>query len=131
MTEGGQTYTTFIPTDDQTIKFVWRNDSIFMVNTTEDSKLLGMCDEEGQWYGYGDYVSLYEKFDKKPVTPKDASKAETMSLLYTESGQQYGRVKKVVREGNDFYVAGLNDAMPDTWAKGTLEGDKVTFEGHQ
>ena len=40
-------------------------------------------------------------------------------------------MKKVVREGNDFYVAGLNDAMPDTWAKGTLEGDKVTFEGHQ
>lgn len=131
MTEGGQTYTTFIPTDDQTIKFVWRNDSIFMVNTTDDSKLLGMCDEEGQWYGYGDYVSLYEKFDKQPVAPKDASKAETMSLLYTESGQLYGRVKKVVREGNDFYVAGLNDAMPDTWAKGTLEGDKVTFEGHQ
>lgn len=129
--DDGQSYTTFIPADDQTIKFVWRKDSIFMVNTTADSKLLGMCNEKGQWYGYGDYVSLYEKFDKQPVAPKDASKAETMSLVYSESGQEYGRVKKVVREGNDFYVAGLNEAMPETWAKGTLAGDKITFEGHQ
>ena len=131
VTEDGDTYTTFTPDSDQTVKYVWRNDSIVLVNTTADSKIIGMCDETGAWYGYGDYVSRYDQFVKDPVAPDDTIGVSKMALTYAESGQEYGRVKKVVRKGNDVYVAGLNENMPSAWAKGTISGDKITFEGHQ
>ena len=115
----------------QTVKYVWRNDSIVLVNTTQDSKLLGMCTEAGEWYGYGDYIQQYTVFDQQPVAPKDETKATQMSITYYDSGQMYGRVKKAVREGNDIYIAGLNENIPSGWAKGTISGNKATFSGHQ
>lgn len=130
--QDGETYTTFKPdSTSQTVKYVWRNDSIVLVNTTQDSKLLGMCTEAGEWYGYGDYIQQYTVFDQQPVAPKDESKATQMSITYYDSGQMYGRVKKAVREGNDIYIAGLNENIPSGWAKGTISGNKATFSGHQ
>lgn len=130
--QDGETYTTFKPdSTSQTVKYVWRNDSIVLVNTTQDSKLLGMCTEEGEWYGYGDYIQQYTVFDQQPVAPKDETKATQMSITYYDSGQMYGRVKKAVREGNDIYIAGLNKNIPSGWAKGTISGNKATFSGHQ
>lgn len=127
----GSTYITFVADDDQTAKFVWRNDTLSFLNTTADSKLLGMCDEEGNWYGYGDYVQSYAPFAETPVAPKDASNAATYGLRYVDSGQEYGRLAKVVREGDDIFVSGLSDNLPDAWAKGTLDGTKLTFKGNQ
>lgn len=130
--QDGETYTTFKPdSTSQTVKYVWRNDSIVLVNTTQDSKLLGMCTEAGEWYGYGDYIQQYTVFGQQPVAPKDETKATQMSITYYDSGQRYGRVKKVVREGNDIYIAGLNKNIPSGWAKGTISGNKATFSGHQ
>lgn len=130
--QDGETYTTFKPdSTSQTVKYVWRNDSIVLVNSTQDSKLLGMCTETGDWYGYGDYIQQYTVFDQQPVAPKDESKATQMSITYYDSGQMYGRVKKAVREGNDIYIAGLNENIPSGWAKGTISGNKATFSGHQ
>lgn len=130
--QDGETYTTFKPdSTSQTVKYVWRNDSIVLVNTTQDSKLLGMCTETGDWYGYGDYIQQYTVFDQQPVAPKDETKATQMSITYYDSGQRYGRVKKAVREGNDIYIAGLNKNIPSGWAKGTISGNKATFSGHQ
>lgn len=130
--QDGETYTTFKPDSmSQTVKYVWRNDSIVLVNTTQDSKLLGMCTETGDWYGYGDYIQQYTVFDQQPVAPKDETKATQMSITYYDSGQRYGRVKKAVREGNDIYIAGLNENIPSGWAKGTISGNKATFSGHQ
>ena len=130
--QDGETYTTFMPdSTSQTVKYVWRNDSIVLVNTTQDSKLLGMCTETGDWYGYGDYIQQYTVFDQQPVAPKDETKATQMSITYYDSGQMYGRVKKAVREGNDIYIAGLNENIPSGWAKGTISGNKATFSGHQ
>lgn len=130
--QDGETYTTFKPdSTSQTVKYVWRNDSIVLVNTTQDSKLLGMCTEAGEWYGYGDYIQQYTVFDQQPVAPKDETKATQMSITYYDSGQMYGRVKKAVREGNDIYIAGLNENIPSGWAKGTISGNKATFSSHQ
>lgn len=130
--QDGETYTTFKPdSTSQTVKYVWRNDSIVLVNTTQDSKLLGMCTEAGEWYGYGDYIQQYTVFDQQPIAPKDETKATQMSITYYDSGQMYGRVKKAVREGNDIYIAGLNENLPSGWAKGTISGNKATFSGHQ
>lgn len=130
--QDGETYTTFKPdSTSQTVKYVWRNDSIVLVNTTQDSKLLGMCTEAGEWYGYGDYIQQYTVFDQQPVAPKDETKATQMSITYYDSGQRYGRVKKAVREGNDIYIAGLNKNISSGWAKGTISGNKATFSGHQ
>ncbi len=125
------TYKTFVPDDNQLAKFVYRNDTLFFVNTTKDSKLLGMCDETGQWYGYGDYVLQFDPFHQSPVAPKSTEGATKMSVVYSESGQFYGKVLTAVEEGNDIYLAGLCPNLPNAWVKGTKSGNKLTFESGQ
>ncbi len=125
------TYTTFVPDDNQLAKFVFRNDTLYFVNTTRDSKMLGMCDESGQWYGYGDYVLQFDPFHQTPVAPKSTEGAKKVSIKYTESGQEYGKVLTAVEDGNDVYLAGLCPNKADAWIKGTKNGDKLTFESGQ
>ena len=50
---------TFVPDDDQTVKFTWRNDTLAFVNTTADSRILGMATTAGEWGGFGDDYSAF------------------------------------------------------------------------
>lgn len=127
----GQLDTTFLPDDDQTAKFVWRNDTIYFVNTMADSKVLGMCNAKGDWYGYGDYVHQAVKLNETPITPADASKATTYAMAYTQSGQNYGIITKMLTEGNDVFVQGLCSNLPKAWVKGTRKGSQVQFNSRQ
>lgn len=131
VTYEGEQYTTFVPDDDQTIKFVWRNDSLAFVNSQKDSKLLGLCYSDSTWTGFADYLSYFIPFSEQPTKPADATKAQDYALLYLDSGIEAGRVVKVVNEGSDIYVGGLCDNLPDAWVKGTIKGDSLHFDAHQ
>lgn len=127
----GENGYTFVPDDDQTARFTWRNDTLSFVNTTKDSKLLGMCTPKGEWSGNGDYVWSQTPFVGTMVQPADAQAATTYAMEYVESGQEYGRIKRVTIEGNEVFVAGLDPQLPNAWIKGTINGSEVTFKGHQ
>ncbi len=129
--EDGESYSTFVPDDDQTVKFIFRNDTLAFVNTMADSKLLGVADGDGNWYGYGDYVSQWHKFTEDPVAPSNPQNVGNASLAYEESGQVYGRVVKTIQQYDEFFVQGLNRNMPEAWAVGTIKGDTVVFKGKQ
>lgn len=128
--KGDEGYT-FIPDDDQTAKFIWRNDTLTFINTTKDSKILGMCTPQGEWSGNGDYVWTQAPYTGTLTQPTDPTKAQTYAMEYVESGQGYGRIKRVVFEGDQVYVAGIDPQLPNAWIKGTREGDQITFNGHQ
>lgn len=121
----------FFPTDDQVMKFVWRNDSLIMVNATEDSWLLGACTADGGWYGFGDYVCTYAVLHAQPVAPSAAATIQQAAFSYVGDGIEDGAITKMAIDGNDIYLAGTAPNQPEAWIKGTINGDKATFEGAQ
>lgn len=125
--EGGS----FFPTDDQTMKFVWRNDSLIMVNGTESSWLLGACNAEGGWYGYGDYENCYSVLDAVTVQPTASATIQQAAFNYVGDGVEDGSIVKMAIEGNTAYLAGIAPNQPDAWIRGSIEDGKATFAGAQ
>lgn len=122
---------TFVPDDDQTVKFTWRNDTLAFVNTTADSRILGMATTAGEWGGFGDYVWQQTSFDATPIQPTSTEGKQKYAMEYLESGQLYGRVKDAVFEGDKVYIQGMDPALPEAWIVGEINGTEAIFKGHQ
>lgn len=82
---------------------------------------------DGMWVGYVDYYQVYRPSDRTPVTLPDSAVVEQWSYVAGD----YGYFLKVAYDGDDIYIGGLSPMMPDSWIKGTLEGDKATFANNQ
>lgn len=122
---------TFLPDDDQTVKFTWRNDTLAFVNTTADSRILGMATTAGEWGGFGDYVWQQTSFDATTIQPSSTEGKQKYAMEYLESGQVYGRIKDVVFEGNKVYIQGMDPTLPEAWIVGEINGKEAIFKGDQ
>ena len=115
----------------QRIKYIMRNDSLLKV---DDSSLLGLCDEYGDWYRYGDWTTAMGPMTDQIITPESPETAQpfTVEYTYTDSYMETTeRLKKpcsVVFEGDYIYINGLSKNSIDGWIKGRIEGDKVVFD---
>lgn len=112
-----------------TVKFVLRNDSLIQV----DDVLLGLTDATGSWTGFGDMENVYApNKDKEVVADLGNSEPENYSLTYAETDTTTdGCIVKVAINGNDIYVKGLSEHIPEKWAKGTINGKKAEFLSDQ
>ena len=109
------------------IKFTLRNDSVFWAEDTTGNVMLGLCDDTGEWMGYGDYNMVYGKVTDQVVeAPADLATEE-----WVVSANGDGYFVNVGFSGSDVYIGGLYESMPDAWIKGTVEGDKVVFPSGQ
>lgn len=127
--EDGASYQTFIPdTVSQVVKFVWRNDSLIKVG----NDLIGIGDSDGAWYGYGDEDITMNKVNVASAVPPADVAVQTYSLAYGYTdGTDDSYLVKYVKDGNDIYVGGLYQNLPDAWVKGTLNGNVVDFPSGQ
>lgn len=122
--------TTYVPADNQEVRFIHRNDSLIML----DGYFLGFADEKGVWYGYGDKNTIYYKVNTPIYKPADESKAMEYQMLFTDyTDATDTRKVKVAFEGDDVLIGGLTPTLPDSWIKGkkSSDGKKVTFPTSQ
>ena len=97
--------------------------------TMEDDFILGYTyTYDNSFAGYCDYTQTYAVFNEKPVTKPESVTAEQWAMVMADNS---GHFVNVGIEGNDIYVGGLSESMPDAWVKGTIDGNKVTFENGQ
>lgn len=84
--------------------------------------------EDGSWVGYADYnVKLTKMTDKMIEAPEGITTQQ-----YALSGNGYaGSLVQVGFKGNDVYVQGICESLPDTWVKGTISDGKVAFKNGQ
>lgn len=97
------------------------------LTTGED--IIGLTyDDDGSWAGYGDWnIALTAATDPLVEAPVGLT-TEQYSL--TAEGYD-GSLVNVGFDGNDVYVQGIDSNLPDTWVKGTISGNKVTFKNGQ
>ncbi len=124
---------TFVRSADQTVKLNY-NTATGAITTpagrlTSGYDIFGLIyDDDQSWVGYGDWNISFEKVTDTLVEAPVGLTTETYSL--TADGYA-GSLVHIGFDGNDVYVRGINENLPDNWVKGTINGDKVTFKGGQ
>lgn len=109
------------------VKFTLRNDSVIWAEDTLGDVMLGLCDDTGEWMGYGDYNMVYSKVTDTVVEAPADMTLEDWVLKANDDGH----FVKVGFSGKDVYVGGIYETMPDAFVKGTIDGDKVVFKSGQ
>ncbi len=90
--------------------------------------VLALIDGDGYIAGYCDWNINMTKISEKTVTPPQGLTTEAYSL----SADGYtGSIVQVGFDGSDVYVQGIDSNLPDTWVKGTVSENKVTFKSGQ
>ena len=98
-------------------------------NLTTGSDIIGLSyDDDLTWAGYGDWAFTYEKVTDVLVEAPANLTTEIYSLI---ADGYAGSLVNVGFDGNDVYVQGIDVNLPDTWVKGTINGDKVVFKNGQ
>lgn len=130
MTYADQTY---VKSADQTV-YLHYNAETGEITTPEGTlttgeEIIGLTyDDDNSWAGYGDWdISMTAVTDELVEAPADL-KTETYAL--TADGYE-GSLVQVGFSGDDVYVQGIDRNLPDTWVKGTVSGNKVTFKSEQ
>lgn len=113
----------------QTIKFVWRNDSLIK---TENDVLIGMTSTDGDWNGIGDLVSSSVICNYTNMVPSSTANAKKYIFSFNNGGREiFERMSEVVFEDNHIYVNNIDADLPDAWVRGDIEDDKVVFKNTQ
>jgi hypothetical protein len=121
--DGSQTYV--CDSLDNNMKFVWKDGNL----TQYTEGVVGLTNEAKQWTGYADYNMQFNKMTDEPVVADLGSATpEDYALIYHPTDTTLlGRIVSVAINGNTVYAKNLIDALPDSWIKGTIDGDKCTF----
>jgi len=121
----------YVAADDETFSLQYDPETREIAATgdlTTGEYLIGLTDDTGEWYGYGDWNFTMTPIVVKPVeVPAGLS---TQQYVITSDGYS-GHLVNVGFQGDAVYVQGLYDVVPDTWVKGIISGDKVTFSTGQ
>lgn len=114
--------------DSQTLQYVWRGDSLQMVN----AEMTGLCLESGGWIGYGEKTSTAWWTPDNTTQPKDAASAEDVMMLYMDTQEQaLTTTAKVAIEGSDVYMGNFGSTLPNHWIKGEMKDGTAVFPAQQ
>ncbi len=116
-----------VVTENNRVVFKIDGDNLEMKDKTNDY-ILGLTDGSGDWVWTGDYDVKWTPFYGEPLTPPETAEQETGWEIIASGN---GRDITVAFDGNDFWMSGFSTYLPKSWVKGTIDGDKVTFESGQ
>lgn len=118
---------TYWPSKERDVVYNILPDGTIEMEESDGTWAIGITNNEGLWQGNADWNCRYVPNDFQTVTPPDGLVTEEMQIICNYTGFNVG----VGFDGNDVYVRGICEACPNSWIKGTLEGNKVTFENAQ
>lgn len=128
--QDGKTVNTYAPDETtQSIKFILRNDSLLLV---DQDILIGLgTAENGVWTGYGDMTEEVSKFERPIYAPSNSTSVQTAVFGWAGTVKRDYGLGKIAFEGDDVYIGGFIDGTSNGWAKGHINGNKVTFSDLQ
>ncbi len=113
-------------------------DDVITLNGTSQERVLGaFWSDDRSWQGYADYESVYTHFEPNTelVVLPGSVEAVDMKMTgkffenaYASEGEDFSTTVKVGREGNDFYIQGLVQLLPEAWVKGEYDAATGTVE---
>lgn len=125
-TDWGTTWEYEIPETDNQITYTLI-DGRWVMEPSDYSVIIGLVDDEGYWYGYGDCDVVYQVFDKTPIDAPQGLETEEWAL--TADGD--GHIVNIGFIDDEVYIQGISTYIPDAWVKGKVEGDNIVLEQAQ
>lgn len=111
--------------------YEWDNYSTITAVDPEDGvekkfmyKIIGITNQDDEWSGYGDYITVLRPFTD---TLSEAPSADATTMIMTLSSADMQVKVNAAQKGADFWVQGLCQYNPEAWAKGSLIGDVLTL----
>lgn len=83
-----------------------------------------LIDEYGRVYSLCGAITMTPVEDEV-VTPPAGAEVKDYTYLFIQYGNMYSMLTQAAYDGNDVYVQGLCDALPDIWLKGEYNEDKT------
>jgi len=107
--------------------------AITMPDTFFYYEVSGTTDKD-TWYNLYGYMSLVKSssITGEVVTlPEGVTAVDYLFTAKNYTNEDDSHPMKVAISGNDVYMNGISEILPEAWIKGTIEGQKVTFGANQ
>lgn len=122
-------------TTDNTVTFTLKNDTL--TYDSPEMSIIGLCDSEGSWYGYGDYYKVY--FPCGDVVAQPAADATVKEYVLThvtddtdaDSITTDAQIVKVYKDDKGIYLHELGGKDDDVYVKATQNGNTYTIADNQ
>lgn len=110
------------------------------LTSPEEIKGIGAFTVENdfEWAGFLDFETVYSRIDISRVVPPAELATSECSLVSINPNSMpidldnlQGTMVNVGVVGNDIYVQGLANSIPEAWVKGSIEGEMATFDNAQ
>ncbi len=118
---------TYWPSEEREVVYNILEDGSIEMEKSGGEWAVGITNNQGLWQGYADWDCIYKPNSYETLTPPEGLAVEEMLMISNYTGFKIG----VGFDGNDVYLRGVCETCPDSWIKGTLDGNKVTFENGQ
>ncbi|MBQ9203603.1 MAG: chitobiase/beta-hexosaminidase C-terminal domain-containing protein, partial [Prevotella sp.] len=118
------------------ITFNISGDVISLVGSSAD-KFIGIFHDNDNFFFHGDYETVWTfESDYVPDKPKvlcELPEGATVQNWYAKGTGSFSihRQIKISFVNNDVYICGLYPKFPNSWIKGTISGNTVTFDSFQ
>lgn len=93
----------------------------------QNDMILGFADQNGNWYGYGEFNTAFTPFNHTKTTLPEGLEEEPWSMTYGYDGHFIA----AAITGNDIYIKGICSYFPESWIKGEISGTVATFPSEQ
>ena len=113
-------------TENSEIRYKIKGDSVVWDEVDNGDVILGIGDDSG-WAGYGDYNTVYAPMTDTKVELPAGMQTEDWVMTYNGDGH----FVDVGFDGNTVYIGNISTDLPDTYIKGTVDGDRITIDGGQ
>ncbi|MDE5840036.1 MAG: hypothetical protein K2H49_03865, partial [Muribaculaceae bacterium] len=118
---------TYWPSEKREVVYKINEDGSIEMEKSGGEWCIGITSNEGLWQGYADWDCVYVPNNYQLVSAPEGLVTEKMQLITNYTGYDVN----VGFDGDNVYVQGICHTCPDSWIKGKLEGDRVTFENGQ
>lgn len=119
----------------QNVQFSVTEDKISLIGTSTYVVFGAIYANSQNWAGYADYSSIYTPTTQaEDVLVELPAGVETQVYTFEANGYDGTAFKYNVNvgvDGNDIYMQGLFSDVPQSWIKGTRNGNSVTFAQDQ
>ncbi len=126
------------------LTYTINDDGTISQNGTDQRHILGTMNRvfgdvfqylDYEWLQSGDYASCYIPAAEQPITPPEDLVTEdyymTTAINDGMDWDAYTAVVKLGFDGDDVWLNGISQYLPEAWIKGVRDGNKVTFANPQ